>query len=345
MAESGIASDAAFVSAPLSTPCSTVASRTSTCSATKAHTLQRALRCRYLVCSAASSSSATDENSSIKSSVTEATPGFETKALSETDRTKLWEDIALLELTLEAAVKTEQFQEAARLRDRIAMLKNQDPYIQVEAKLKDALKDEKYDEAAKLRDTLDKLTPPPSDMFAGADGNKKKRSAGVTNAGSGAGSMGGDGKKIDLSNIASTCSATTNGINVTVESFYLPEKSKPQINYFIFGYKVKITNVKCPKGMVQLVRRQWNIRSVEGKVSVVKGQGVVGEQPVLDIGESFEYTSMCPIEVSNADASLKGSVLGCMEGTYAMVGGPLGNEFFDVIVPKFGFRLPGDVNW
>ncbi|KAA8499619.1 Protein ApaG [Porphyridium purpureum] len=236
------------------------------------------------------------------------------------ERLRLWEQVELLEFSLEAAIRTEQFQEAASLRDKIRVLKESDPYVQVERRLEAAVQNEQYQEAARLRDELQKLSPPPDP--------KKERLA--------------NEKASRLKSAPQTASRASEGVLVEVKSYYIPEKSKPSNSYFVFGYHIKISNTGSPKGMVQLVRRHWKICTREGDESEVKGPGVVGQQPVLDKGESFEYDSICPIHLKTTDAKsiAAGQQLGCMEGTYSFVGGPLGNEWFDVAVPPYGFFLP-----
>lgn len=101
--------------------------------------------------------------------------------------------------------------------------------------------------------------------------------------------------------------SVTRGIRVEVESEYIPERSAPDRNTYFFAYHVRVTNEG--EETVQLMSRHWVISNGEGKVEEVKGPGVVGEQPVLDPGDSFEYTSFCPLNTST----------GSMKGTYQMV--------------------------
>jgi ApaG protein len=98
----------------------------------------------------------------------------------------------------------------------------------------------------------------------------------------------------------------TRGIRIQVESEYVPEQSDPQNQFYFFSYHIKIRN----EGMqtVQLVTRHWLITDGDGKVEEVKGPGVVGEQPILAPGESFEYSSFCPLKTP----------MGSMKGTYQM---------------------------
>lgn len=95
-------------------------------------------------------------------------------------------------------------------------------------------------------------------------------------------------------------------IEVSVVARFLPEQSQPQAQRFAFAYTVTIRN----RGNIaaQLLSRHWVITDANGKVQEVRGPGVVGEQPTLDPGESFEYTSGAVLETS----------LGTMHGSYQM---------------------------
>ena len=86
---------------------------------------------------------------------------------------------------------------------------------------------------------------------------------------------------------------TTRGVRVQVQSAYVPERSSPRESHYFFAYRVRISNVG--EETVQLVSRHWVITDGDGHVEHVQGPGVVGEQPVLEPGESFEYTSFCPL--------------------------------------------------
>ncbi len=99
----------------------------------------------------------------------------------------------------------------------------------------------------------------------------------------------------------------TRGIRVRVRSFFVPERSAPEEGQWFFAYQVAITNEGDETA--QLVSRHWIITDGDGEVQEVKGAGVVGEQPVLDPGGSFEYTSACPLPTP----------VGSMQGSYRMV--------------------------
>jgi len=124
--------------------------------------------------------------------------------------------------------------------------------------------------------------------------------------------------------------ATTRGIRVQVRSFYDEERSSPEENYYFFSYQVRISNVGHETA--QLVSREWLITDGNGDAQRVQGPGVVGEQPVLAPGESFEYTSFCPLPTA----------VGAMHGTYRMV---LENgESFEAEIAPFSLAVPHAVN-
>src|SRR5438067_13381837 len=106
---------------------------------------------------------------------------------------------------------------------------------------------------------------------------------------------------------ASHSTAVTQGIRVHVRARYLADRSSPQTHQYAFAYTVTISNEAADP--TQLVSRHWIITDATGKVQEVKGPGVVGAQPLLKAGESFEYTSWAVLETA----------CGSMRGTYQMV--------------------------
>ena len=124
--------------------------------------------------------------------------------------------------------------------------------------------------------------------------------------------------------------ALTQGIRVTVECRYAPEHSQPQRDQWFFLYTIRIANEGGQE--VQLLSRHWVIRDATGRVEEVRGPGVVGENPVLEPGESFEYTSGCPLATP----------FGSMEGTYEMVTAK--GERFDARIARFSLREPGGIH-
>lgn len=122
-------------------------------------------------------------------------------------------------------------------------------------------------------------------------------------------------------------SATTRGIEVTVHAKFLADQSDPENGAWVWAYRVRIHNRGTET--VQLLRRTWRITDARGRVQVVQGAGVVGEQPVLEPGELFEYTSGTPLETPS----------GIMVGAYHLVV-VLTQEAFDAEVPAFSLDCP-----
>ena len=94
--------------------------------------------------------------------------------------------------------------------------------------------------------------------------------------------------------MAEAYSKITRNVCVTVRSFYLEDQSQPDEGHFVWAYRVKIEN--RGREPVQLLRRTWQITDARGRTQHVHGAGVVGEQPLLEPGESFEYTSGTPLD-------------------------------------------------
>ena len=124
--------------------------------------------------------------------------------------------------------------------------------------------------------------------------------------------------------------AITRGIRVKVESEFVPERSDPQNGEFFFAYHVTIENRGDEP--VQLVSRHWLITDGMGKEQEVRGPGVIGKQPRLRPGESFEYTSACPLSTQ----------IGSMRGTYQMV--TEGGDTFEAEIAPFTLAIPGALN-
>ena len=124
--------------------------------------------------------------------------------------------------------------------------------------------------------------------------------------------------------------AVTRGIRIRVRSLYVPERSQPESSSWFFVYNVQISN----EGTVaaQLISRHWVITDANGRVQEVKGPGVVGEQPNLAPGQSYEYTSACPLATP----------FGSMQGTYQMV--TQEGTQFDAEIAPFTLAEPRAVN-
>lgn len=126
---------------------------------------------------------------------------------------------------------------------------------------------------------------------------------------------------------AAPYAATTRGVRVAVRAFYLADQSDPDEGRHVWAYRVAIANEG--REAVQLLRRTWFITDALGRTTRVHGEGVVGEQPLLDPGEAFEYTSGTPLPTPS----------GIMRGAYHMVL-PATGEAFDAEIPAFSLDSP-----
>ncbi len=120
--------------------------------------------------------------------------------------------------------------------------------------------------------------------------------------------------------------ATTRGVRVRVTPAYLPDQSSPDEGRYVWAYTVEIENRGAET--VRLVSRHWVITDAMNRMEEVRGPGVVGEQPTLAPGESFRYTSGCPLPTPS----------GAMGGAYQMV--TASGEGFDAEIPEFSLHLP-----
>ncbi len=123
---------------------------------------------------------------------------------------------------------------------------------------------------------------------------------------------------------------TTHNITIQVTPSYLPDQSRPEDEHYVWAYHVRIEN----KGdeIVQLMSRYWKIIDGNGDTHEVEGEGVIGKQPTLAPGESFEYTSGTPL----------GTPGGIMTGTYRMAG--IHGQSFTVDIPAFSLDSPYQSN-
>lgn len=124
--------------------------------------------------------------------------------------------------------------------------------------------------------------------------------------------------------------AVTNGVRVVVKSEYLPQHSQPRANRYVFSYTIRISNESSET--VQLKNRHWHIMHGDGKVEEVKGPGVVGEQPTLRAGQSFQYTSGCVLTTPH----------GTMHGSYEMARDD--GSTFDAKIAPFSLAMPHALN-
>lgn len=121
-------------------------------------------------------------------------------------------------------------------------------------------------------------------------------------------------------------SRTTHDIRVTVQPVYLDEQSSPDDGQYVWAYQVRIENLGATT--MRLRNRYWSITDAQGRTQEVRGPGVVGEQPLLRPGDSFEYTSGCPLPTPS----------GMMVGSYEMEAES--GERFDVAIPAFSLDSP-----
>ena len=119
---------------------------------------------------------------------------------------------------------------------------------------------------------------------------------------------------------------TTREVTVRVSVSYLPEQSEPQRGRWFWAYHIRLENEGA--GAVQLLTRHWIITDGRGARHTVEGEGVVGEQPLIAPGASFDYVSGCPLATPS----------GAMEGSYRMVGED--GAIFDVAIPRFTLLAP-----
>ena len=119
---------------------------------------------------------------------------------------------------------------------------------------------------------------------------------------------------------------TTGPVTVRVSVSYLPEQSEPQRGRWFWAYHVRIENGGDQP--VQLLTRRWIITDARGARHSVEGEGVVGEQPVIQPGASYDYVSGCPLATTSGE----------MQGSYRMIAGD--GVTFDVAIPHFALIAP-----
>ena len=120
--------------------------------------------------------------------------------------------------------------------------------------------------------------------------------------------------------------AVTDDIKVSVTPYFLEDQSAPDENHYVWAYQISIENLGGET--VQLRNRFWRITNAVGQIEEVQGPGVVGEQPVLEPGDSFQYTSGAPLSTAS----------GIMVGSYEMEGSD--GRMFDVAIPAFSLDSP-----
>ena len=135
-----------------------------------------------------------------------------------------------------------------------------------------------------------------------------------------------DVKSVQKSIQKSTGPRLSADFQVDVKVTYIAEESRPETNFHFFGYKITITNRGSKEA--QLMSRHWIITDGFGQVEEVRGAGVMGEQPKIQPGKSFEYESACPLNTSS----------GTMRGTYQLISDS--GDQFDIEVPEFYLIAP-----
>lgn len=124
---------------------------------------------------------------------------------------------------------------------------------------------------------------------------------------------------------------TTNGVKISVEVQYQPGYSSPVQYHYVFTYKIKIENNS--EYTVQLLKRKWDIFDSNGSIKEVEGDGVVGQQPILEPGDLHEYVSGCNLKTD----------IGKMKGTY-LFERQMDGQIFEVIIPQFVMFTPWRLN-
>lgn len=128
----------------------------------------------------------------------------------------------------------------------------------------------------------------------------------------------------------SNSDAITRGVRVQVKCEYLESESLPENRHYLFSYHVTISNHS--EQAVQLISRHWVITNSDGKKEEVRGLGVIGQQPLIRPGETYSYSSFCPLDTP----------VGSMYGTYQMVLNS--GEEFDATIAPFTLALPDILN-
>ncbi|KAK1564635.1 hypothetical protein Q3G72_007695 [Acer saccharum] len=162
---------------------------------------------------------------------------------------------ALLKQQMEDAAKSEDYIEAARIRDSLKSFEEEEPILRLRRLMKEAIAEERFEDATKYRDELKEIAP--------------------------------------HSLLKCSSDATTLGVRVQIRSVYIEGRSQPSKGQYFYAYRVRITNNSDRP--VQLLRRHWIITDANGKTENVWGIGVIGEQPVILPKTGFEYSSACPL--------------------------------------------------
>ncbi|KAM0043916.1 putative UVR domain, ApaG domain, ApaG domain superfamily, UVR domain superfamily protein [Helianthus debilis subsp. tardiflorus] len=179
-------------------------------------------------------------------------------AESEQNTTSFYERnqmYALMKQQMELAALSENYEEAARLRDSLKLFEEEEPVLRLQGLMKEAIANERFEDAAQYHKQIKEIAP----------------------------------------HYLLKCSsdATTLGIRVQAKSVYIEGRSQPLRGQYFFAYRIRITNNS--NRPVQLLKRHWIVTNANEKSEDVWGIGVIGEQPVLLPNDSFEYSSACPL--------------------------------------------------
>jgi len=208
-------------------------------------------------------------------------------------------DLDRMRADLADAVSSQDFAQAAELRDQIREIEAGNPLVAAERALAAAVAAEDYAAAAAARDAIAALQPPPYQPPP------------------------------------TTSKATTQGVTVSVKSFFIAAQSSPESRLYTFAYRITIKNESDTK-TVRLLARRWEIKDGDGGVDRVAGPGVVGETPTLTPGGVHSYSSFAQLRTPG----------GAMEGAYVFVevsaDGTAGPEF-EVEIARFGLDVDDDV--
>jgi ApaG protein len=122
----------------------------------------------------------------------------------------------------------------------------------------------------------------------------------------------------------------SNQITIKAKSLFLPDKSNFERPLYFFMYKIEIINEGSEQ--VQLLTRHWDIQDANGNVNVVNGEGVIGNKPILNPNDMFEYTSYCPLKTN----------FGSMKGFYTF--SQKNGDMFKSLIPEFSLIVPNNIN-
>ena len=123
----------------------------------------------------------------------------------------------------------------------------------------------------------------------------------------------------------------TEGVSISVETFYQPNQSNPLNGEYLFAYRITIENLSAIP--VKLLRRHWHIVDSNGLFREVEGEGVVGQQPIIQPGDNYQYVSACNLRTE----------IGKMYGTYLMEN-LYNKKHFTVAIPEFKLLAPFKMN-